>query len=63
MKKYKVVGSYTYNVYKIIEAESEEEAFDIGLNHSDDLCEWSEVDWEDSYREDVHFATLEDEQG
>ena len=60
MKKYRVVGSYTYNVYKIIEAESKEEAFDIGSNHSDALCEWSEVDWQDSYREEVHLAKDEE---
>ena len=57
MDKYKVQGEYTYTVFKIVEAEDEENAIDIAID-SEPLCSWDTVE-QDSYFENVLSATKE----
>ena len=49
--KFKVKGSYTYKVEKIVEANDEQEAIDIALD-SEPMCEWDSQD-QDTYSEEV----------
>ena len=49
--KFKVKGSYTYKVEKIVEANNEQEAIDIALD-SEPMCEWVSQD-QDTYSEEV----------
>ena len=49
--KFKVKGSYTYKVEKIVEANNEQEAIDIALD-SEPMCEWDPQD-QDTYSEEV----------
>ena len=49
--KFKVKGSYTYKVEKIVEANNEQEAIDIALD-SEPMCEWDSQD-QDTYSEEV----------
>ena len=51
-KQILVKGSYTYKVEKIVEADNEQEAIDIALNHSEPMCEWDSQD-QDTYSEEV----------
>ena len=39
MKKFKIKGSYTYKVEKIVDADNEDEAVDIALD-SEPMCDW-----------------------
>jgi len=55
MAKFKVQGEYTYTVFKIVEAEDEENAIDIAID-SEPLCSWDTVE-KDSYFENVLSAT------
>jgi len=55
MAKFKVQGEYTYTVFKIVEAEDEENAIDIAID-SEPLCSWDTVE-QDSYFENVLSAT------
>ena len=57
MDKFKVQGEYTYTVFKIVEAEDEENAIDIAID-SEPLCSWDTVE-QDSYFENVLSATKE----
>ena len=57
MAKYRVQGEYTYKVFKIVEAEDDEQAIDIAVD-SEPLCNWDTVD-QDSYFENVFSATKE----
>jgi hypothetical protein len=57
MAKFKVQGEYTYTVFKIVEAEDEENAIDIAID-SEPLCSWDTVE-QDSYFENVLSATKE----
>ena len=57
MAKYRVQGEYTYTVFKIVEAEDEENAIDIAID-SEPLCSWDTVE-QDSYFEYVESATEE----
>ena len=43
-KQILVKGSYTYKVEKMVEADNEQEAIDIALNHSEPMCEWDSQD-------------------
>ena len=47
MDKYKVQGEYTYTVFKIVEADNEEQAKAIAQD-DEPLCTWETVD-QDSY--------------
>jgi hypothetical protein len=49
--RFKVKGSYTYKVEKIVEANNEREAIDIALD-SGPVCEWDSQD-QDAYSEEV----------
>ena len=49
--KFKVKGSYTYKVEKIVEADDEQEAIDIALDF-EPMCEWDSQD-QDTYSEKV----------
>ena len=57
MSKYRVQGEYTYTVYKVVEADSEEEAM-LKAQDSEPLCAWDSID-QDSYFEYVECATKE----
>ncbi len=57
MAKYKVQGEYTYSVFKIVEADNEEQAKAIAQD-DEPLCTWDTVD-QDSYFECVKSATRE----
>ena len=57
MAKYKVQGEYTYTVFKIVEADNEEQAKLIAPD-IEPLCTWDTVD-QDSYFEYVESATKE----
>ena len=57
MSKYRVQGEYTYTVYKVVEADSEEEAM-LKAQDSDPLCAWDSIE-QDSYFEYVECATKE----
>ena len=59
MKKYRVQGEYTYRVFKIVEANNEEQAKAIAQD-DEPLCTWDTVD-QDSYFEYVENATMEEE--
>ena len=50
--RFKVKGSYTYKVEKIVEADDKNEAVEIALNHSEPMCEWVSQD-QDTYSEEV----------
>ena len=49
--KFRVKGSYTYKVEKIVEANNEQEAIDIALD-SEPMCEWDSQD-QDTYSEEI----------
>ena len=49
--RFKVKGSYTYKVEKIVEANNEQEAIDIALD-SEPMCEWDSQD-QDTYSEEI----------
>jgi hypothetical protein len=55
--KYKVQGEYTYSVFKIVEADNEEQAKAIAQD-DEPLCTWDSVE-QDSYFEYVESATKE----
>ena len=55
MSKYRVQGEYTYTVYKVVEADSEEEAM-LKAQDSEPLCCWDSIE-QDSYFEYVECAT------
>ena len=57
MRKYRVQGEYTYTVYKVVEADSEEEAM-LKAQDSEPLCAWDSIE-QDSYFEYVECATKE----
>jgi hypothetical protein len=57
MSKYRVQGEYTYTVYKVVEADSEEEAM-LKAQDSEPLCAWDSIE-QDSYFEYVECATKE----
>ena len=57
MAKYKVQGEHTYTVFKIVEADNEEQAKTIAQDN-ETLCTWDTVD-QDSYFEYVESATKE----
>ena len=57
MSKYRVQGEYTYTVYKVVEADSEEEAM-LKAQDSEPLCCWDSIE-QDSYLEYVECATEE----
>ena len=57
MAKYKVQGEYTYTVFKIVEADNEEQAKTIAQDN-EPLCTWDTVD-QDSYFEYVESVTKE----
>ena len=57
MDKFKVQGEYTYSVFKIVEADNEEQAKAIAQD-DEPLCTWDTVD-QDSYFEYVESATKE----
>ena len=59
MSKYRVQGEYTYTVYKVVEADSEEEAM-LKAQDSEPLCAWDSIE-QDSYFEYVENATMEEE--
>lgn len=58
MSKYRVQGEYTYTVFKIVEADNEEQAKVIAQD-SEPLCTWDIIE-EDSYFEYVECATKEE---
>ena len=58
MAKYRVQGEYTYIVFKVVEADNEEQAMQ-NAQDSEPLCEWESVD-QDSYSEYVECAIKED---
>ena len=58
MAKFKVQGVYTYTVFKIVEAENDEQAIDIAVD-SEPLCNWEVVE-QDSYFENVFSSTKEE---
>ena len=43
MDKFKVQGEYTYSVFKIVEADNEEEAI-LTAQDSEPLCAWETVE-------------------
>ena len=49
--KFRVKGSYTYKVEKIVEANNEQEAIDIASDF-EPMCEWDSQD-QDTYSEKV----------
>tara|TARA_R100001594_G_scaffold17190_1_gene35256 strand:- start:1114 stop:1293 length:180 start_codon:yes stop_codon:yes gene_type:complete len=51
--RFKVKGSYTYKVDKIVEAVDEEEAIEIAFD-SAPMCEWDSQD-QDTYSEEVEL--------
>ena len=53
--RFKVKGSYTYKVEKLVEADDKNEAVEIALNHSEPMCEWDSQD-QDTYSEEVESA-------
>ena len=55
MAKYNVQGEYTYSVFKIVEADNEEQAKTIAQD-DEPLCTWDSVE-KDSYFEFVESAT------
>ena len=57
MKKFRVKGSYTYKVEKIVEADNGDEAVEIALNHSEPMCEW-DSQYQDTYSEE--FDSVEE---
>lgn len=57
MSKYRVQGEYTYTVYKVVEADSEEEAM-LKAQDIEPLCCWDSIE-QDSYFEYVECATKE----
>ena len=57
MSKHRVQGEYTYTVYKVVEADSEEEAM-LKAQDSEPLCAWDSIE-QDSYFEYVECATKE----
>ena len=57
MAKYRVQGEYTYSVFKIVEADNEEQAKAIAQD-DEPLCTWDTVD-QDSYFEYIGSATKE----
>ena len=57
MAKYKVQGEYTYTVFKIVEADNEEQAKAIAQD-DEPLCTWDAIE-QDSYFESVESATKE----
>jgi len=59
MKKYRVKGEYTYKVFKIVEADNEEQAKAIAQD-DEPLCTWDNIE-QDSYFEYVENATVEEE--
>ena len=58
MSKYRVQGEYTYTVYKVVEADSKEEAM-LKAQDSEPLCTWDRIE-QDSYFEYVECATKEE---
>jgi len=50
--KFKIKGSYTYKVEKIVEADDKDEVVETALNHSEPMCEWDSQD-QDTYSEDI----------
>ena len=58
MAKYRVQGEYTYTVFKVVEADNEEQAIQDAQD-SEPLCAWESVD-QDSYFEYVECAIKED---
>ena len=58
MAKYNVQGEYTYTVFKIVEADNEEQAKTIAQD-DEPLCTWDSVE-QDSYFEYVESATKEE---
>jgi hypothetical protein len=56
MSKYRVQGEYTYTVYKVVEADSKEEAM-LKAQDSEPLCTWDSIE-QDSYFEYVECATI-----
>lgn len=58
MSKYRVQGEYTYTVFKIVEADNEEQAKVIAQD-SEPLCAWDSIE-QDSYFEYVECATKEE---
>jgi len=59
MSKYRVQGEYTYTVFKIVEADNEEQAKVIAQDN-EPLCTWDTVE-QDSYFEYVENAVKENE--
>ena len=57
MAKYRVQGEYTYTVFKVVEADNEEQAIQDAQD-SEPLCTWECVD-QDSYFEYVECAIKE----
>ena len=57
MTKYRVEGEYTYTVFKIVEADNEEQAKAIAKDE-EPLCTWDAVE-QDSYSESVESAIEE----
>ena len=57
MKRFKIKGSYTYKVEKIVEADNGDEAVEIALNHSEPMCEW-DSQYQDTYSEE--FDSVEE---
>tara|TARA_R100000008_G_scaffold86748_1_gene81304 strand:- start:966 stop:1157 length:192 start_codon:yes stop_codon:yes gene_type:complete len=55
MAKYRVQGEYTYTVFKIVEADNEEQAKAIAQDN-EPLCTWDCVE-KNSYFEHVENAT------
>lgn len=59
MNRYRVQGEYTYTVFKIVKADSEEQAKVIAQDN-EPLCTWDTVE-QDSYFEYVESAVKENE--
>ena len=59
MSKYRVQGEYTYTVFKIVEADNEEQAKVIAQDN-EPLCTWDTVE-QDSYFEYVENSVKENE--
>ena len=55
--RFKVKGSYTYKVEKIVDADDKNEAVEIALNHSEPMCEW-DSQYQDTYSEE--FDSVEE---
>jgi hypothetical protein len=58
MAKYRVQGEYTYTVFKVVEADNEEQAIQDAQD-SEPLCCWESID-QDSYFEYVECAIKEE---